>query len=162
MDLSDTRDHLTDIDERVTALEGDIGRCDGCLSSAELSDWSTWRTRWRADLIQLRARVDQIGSALQAASLGGVLVVGAAESVATKALADVDRDADRWGNELTTWQQRAAAKGATLTAPGSAPALGLPWTTIAVIGAGVAAVVGLAVYTSRTRTRKRRRADADA
>jgi len=140
MSLATTREHLDDIDRRVVAVEHDLGTCSACGDLLE--EWSAWRNRWRSHLLELRATVDHSAQALSAAAVGGVFLQGAAESLASEVLADVDRDADGWAAELANWQRRAAARGASLTTPGAPPGVGLPWLTIAVVGV---AVVGVGV-----------------
>ncbi len=153
MSISASRENLDDLDRRVTALEQDIGAC-ACLSSAELEDWTEWRSSWRAELSHLRDQIDGVENGMRAASLGGILAVGLAETVLDRRLATIDGEADTWAAELGTWQRRAASKGASLTTPGEPPALGLPWVTIGVV-ALAAVVVGGGAYYLATRSAPR-------
>ena len=160
MSVATTRAHLDDLDRRVTALEQDIGRS-GCLPPGELDTWAKFRADWRGKLLELRATVDHTAEGLAASVVGGALLQGAAESYASAVLADVDQEADGYGAELGTWQQRAANRGCSLTTPGAPPGLGVPWVTIAIVGVAVLAVAGGAYYVyapKKPRLNPRRRA----
>jgi len=150
MTIGASRENLDDLDRRVTALEHDVGACE-CLTSSELSDWTEWRSSWRAELAHLRDQIDGVENGMRAASLGGILAIGVAETVLDSRLATINREADTWAAELGTWQRRAAAKGANLTTPGEPPGLGLPWKTIGVV-ALAAVVVGGGTYYLATRS----------
>jgi len=129
-----TKAHLDDIDRRVTALEGDIGSC-SCLSASELEEWAAWRSSWRSHLSDLRRRVEGVEQGLTVAAAAGAIGMAAAESYGGNVLAAIDADASQWGGELATWQQRVAARGGSLTTPGAAPGLGVPWVTIGLVAA---------------------------
>lgn len=144
--LSDTRDNLDDIDARVTALEGDIGAC-ACLSAKQLDDWATWRSDWRRKKTDLDDQIDGVENALNAATIGGVLVAGAAESAAAYRFNQIDAEAARWSSELGVWQQTVAAKGGTLSGPAAPSGSSLvPWTTITAVGLGALLVLGVGVW----------------
>jgi hypothetical protein len=148
------RENLDDLDRRVTALEHDIGAC-ACLSPAELDDWSSWRAGAREYLREASDRVSGLQNALNAASVAGMIAVGAAEVWTDREAADVDRRTGAYSAELATWQQRAASKGATLTTPGAPPAFALPWTTIGVVALVAVGLGAGAWYVYRPRTANR-------
>jgi len=139
MTVGTTREHLSDVDRRVVALEQDIGRC-ACLAPNELDGWAKFRSDWRTHLVELRADVDHVADGLAAAGVfGGVVGMAAAESYANTVLGEIDRDVDGWAAELGTWQQRVASRGGNLTTPGQPPGMGVPWITIGIVGLVVVA-----------------------
>ena len=164
--VSTARENLEDFDRRITSLEHDIGAC-ACLSGAELDEWSSWRSSARAYLREAADRVGGLQNALNAASVGGILAVAAAEVYTDREAADVDRRTGAYSAELATWQQRAASKGANLTTPGAPPSLGLPWVTIGVValvavGLGAGAWYVYAPRRTRRNPRRLRRNPHDA
>jgi len=141
--IADAREGLADLDRRVVALEQDIGSC-ACLQPAEVTDWAGWRQDARAYMRISSDRLAGLENTLSAATIGGVLALGVAESFTDREASDVDRQTATWAAELGTWSQRVASRGGTLTAPGAPPSMGLPWMTIGgvlaaalVVGAGV-------------------------
>lgn len=148
MSLSSARAGLTDLDERIIALEADIGRC-ACLDSAKLDEWASWRNDAHAYVAISRDRLAGVENALNAATLGGPIALGAAETYSDHEASGVEHRTEGWAAELGTWQQQVAAKGGALTAPGAPPGWSLPWTTIGVLAALVVVGVGVSVYAVR-------------
>jgi len=153
--ISDARAGLADFDRRVVALEQDIGSC-ACLEPAEVTDWAGWRQDARAYLRISGDRLAGLENTLNAATLGGVLALGVAESYTDREAADVERQTASWAAELGTWSQRVAARGGKLTAPGAPPSMGLPWMTIGAVLLGVVAVGAGVWYVKRPRRAPRK------